>query len=381
MLSGRPHRGEGPPTASPLAESGPFLVRLPRVDDPDAAVAAEARRAVDVLPDGVLIADGDGIVRLVNDRAAVLLGVRPEAAEGEPLTEVLAVTNHDGVGWVACTRPYGGLVTRTGVPEQSWILPSGEEVLVTARIHRERASGPVTDVAVSLRSGRARARLDRDRSDLVATVAHELRSPLTGVKGFVQALLNRWDRLNDEQKKLMLTTVHADSDRLSRLITELLDVARLDTGRLSMHPRPCDVPTLVMRVVDSIRAGAPHRIEVIVPDDLPEVWADPDKLTQVLTNVLENAIRHGSDPVTVTAYLDGDLVAVQVDDSGNGIPPEIRQRAFTKFWTTGQRGGSGLGLYLVNGLVRAHGGTVTIDDAPTGGARILTTWPAVGTQL
>ena len=103
------------------------------------------------------------------------------------------------------------------------------------------APGPVTDVAVSLRSGRARARLDRDRSDLVATVAHELRSPLTGVKGFVQALLNRWDRLNDEQKKLMLTTVHADSDRLSRLITELLDVARLDTGRLSMHQRTCDV--------------------------------------------------------------------------------------------------------------------------------------------
>ena len=134
-----------------------------------------------------------------------------------------------------------GWSIRTGVPEQSWVLPTGDEVLVAARIHRAPGRGPVTEVAVSLRSGRARARLDRERSDLVATVAHELRSPLTGVKGFVQALLNRWDRLNDEQKKLMLTTVHADSDRLSRLITELLDVARLDTGRLSMHQRPCDV--------------------------------------------------------------------------------------------------------------------------------------------
>ena len=166
----------------------------------------------------------------------------------------------------------------------------------------------MTDVAVSLRSGRARARLDRDRSDLVATVAHELRSPLTGVKGFVQALLNRWDRLNDDQKKLMLTTVHADSDRLSRLITELLDVARLDTGRLSMHPRNCDVATLTGRVIDSVRAGAPHRIDFRAPDDLPEIWADPDKFTQVLTNLIENAIRHGSDPVHVTASKEGDLV-------------------------------------------------------------------------
>jgi signal transduction histidine kinase len=234
----------------------------------------------------------------------------------------------------------------------------------------------VTDVAVSLRSGRARARLDRDRSDLVATVAHELRSPLTGVKGFVQALLNRWDRLTDEQKKLMLTTVHADSDRLGRLITELLDVARLDTGRLSTHPRPCEVRLLTSRVIDSVRAGAPHRIDFRAPADLPDIWADPDKFTQVLTNLLENAIRHGSDPVTVNAVKEGDHVVLQVDDSGDGIPPEIRQRAFTKFWTTGQRGGSGLGLYLVNGLVRAHGGTVTIDESPQGGARIVTTWPA-----
>ena len=82
----------------------------------------------------------------------------------------------------------------------------------------------------------------------------------------------------------------------------------------------------------------------------------------------------------MTARLDGDLVAVQVDDCGDGIAPDIRQRAFTKFWTTGQRGGSGLGLYLVNGLVRAHGGTVTIDDSPAGGARIVMTWPAFGAE-
>jgi signal transduction histidine kinase len=348
------------------------------VDVPEGALSAQA--AVDLLADGVVIADADGLVRLLNQRAGQMLGVSPEAADGKPLDDVLGVTNQEGLGWCACVRPYDGLVIRTGVPEQSWVLPTGDEVLVAARFHRSPARGPVTEVAVSLRSGRARARLDRDRSDLVATVAHELRSPLTGVKGFVQALLNRWDRLSDDQKKLMLTTVHADSDRLSRLITELLDVARLDTGRLSMHQRPCDVAQLTHRVIDSVRAGAPHRIEYVAPDDLPGIWADPDKYTQVMTNVLENAIRHGSDPVTVTASRDGERVVVQVDDSGDGIAPEARQRAFTKFWTTGQRGGSGLGLYLVNGLVRAHGGTVTLGDAPGGGARIVMTWPAFGTD-
>jgi signal transduction histidine kinase len=346
------------------------------VDLPEGALSAQD--AVDLLPDGVVVADADGLVRLLNLRASQMLGIGSADAVGRPLDDVLSVTNQEGAGWCACTRPYDGLGIRTGVPEQSWVLPTGAEVLVAARIHRTPSRGPVSLVAVSLRSGRARARLDRDRSDLVATVAHELRSPLTGVKGFVQALLNRWDRLNDDQKKLMLTTVHADSDRLSRLITELLDVARLDTGRLSMHQRPCDVGQLIHRVIDSVRAGAPHRIEYRAPDDLPGIWADPDKFTQVLTNLVENAIRHGSDPVTVSAWLGGDLVTVQVDDSGDGIPPEIRQRAFTKFWTTGQRGGSGLGLYLVNGLVKAHGGTVVIDDAPDGGARIVTTWPAFG---
>ena len=159
-------------------------------------------------------------------------------------------------------------------------------------------SAPVTKVAVSIRSGRGRARLDRERSDLVATVAHELRSPLTGVKGFVQALLNRWDKLNDEQKKLMLLTVSADSDRLSRLIAELLDVARIDTGRLQMYPRPADAEVLVRRIVESVAAGTARDVELEV-DELPEVFVDPDKFTQVVTNLVENAVRHGEGTVRV----------------------------------------------------------------------------------
>ncbi|MBD8869251.1 sensor histidine kinase [Nocardioides donggukensis] len=336
--------------------------------------------ALDALPDGALVAGPDGVVLLVNQLAATMLGVPPQDLLGGTLDEVLTLQDQDGNKWCHSNQPYGGLSTRTGVPEQSWLLPSGTEVLVAARIQRATLDGPVTQVAVSLRSGRWRARLDRDRSDLVATVAHELRSPLTGVKGFVQALLNRWEKLTDEQKKLMLTTVNADSDRLARLIAELLDVARIDTGRLSMYPRPSDVETLTRRVVDSVSAGTSRSIELIVDGELPEVSVDPDKFTQVVTNLVENGVRHGEGTVRVRAGAlpdDAEFAGVRmtVDDEGEGIAPEIRRRVFTKFWKHGQRGGSGLGMYIVNGLVRAHGGTLEISDAPDGGARIEIAWP------
>jgi len=348
-----------------------------------------ARELADVLSDGVVVAGEDGTVTLVSALAGRMLGCDPAAALGRPLAEVLRLQDEQARTWTGCHTPYAGLPSRTAVPEQQWLLPDGTEVLVAARLHRVVPRGPVTTVALSLRSGRGRARLDRERSDLVATVAHELRSPLTGVKGFVQALLARWDKLNDEQKKLMLTTVGADADRLSRLIAELLDVARIDTGRLQMHPRPCETAVLVGRVVDSVAAGTSREVRLTVAADVPDVLVDPDKLTQVVTNLVENAVRHGDGQVAVDVRREPaspdaaeavDGARVVVSDEGVGIAPELRRRVFTKFWTRGA-GGSGLGLYLVHGLVRAHGGLVEIDDAPGGGAVVSCTWPGVPEDL
>lgn len=338
-----------------------------------------AHALVDALPDGVVVADGDGVVTLVSAVAARMLGLDADKSVGQPLEGVLALQDREGRSWSKVNSPYDGLRTRTGVPEQSWLLPGGTEVLVAARIHRPSLSEPVELVTVTLRSGRGRARLDRERSDLVATVAHELRSPLTGVKGFVQALLNRWDKLTDAQKKLMLTTVSADSDRLARLIAELLDVARIDTGRLQLYPRPADAAILTRRVADSVSAATTRPIALDIADELPDIWVDPDKYTQVVTNLIENAVRHGEGEVGVRLEPTSEEfpgVRLTVDDQGEGIPEDLRRRVFTKFWKGGARGGSGLGLYIVGGLTKAHGGSVTIADAPGGGARIITTWPS-----
>jgi signal transduction histidine kinase len=179
---------------------------------------------------------------------------------------------------------------------------------------------------------------------------------------------------------VMLETVNADADRLTRLIAELLDVARIDTGRLSLYPRPLDFEAAVGRVVASVQAGTGREIAFDVDGDLPTVHADPDKLAQVVTNLVDNAIRHGEGQVTLTASrirdeASYDGVLLHVDDEGDGISPDIRSRVFTKFWKHGTRGGSGLGMYIIHGLVHAHGGSVEIDDAPTGGARISILWP------
>ena len=130
-------------------------------------------------------------------------------------------------------------------------------------------------------------------------------------------------------------------------------------------------------------AGTARPIELSVEAALPDIHADPDKFTQVVTNLVENAVRHGEG--TVRVHLEplrpGELgdqsgVRITVDDEGEGIPKELRRRVFTKFWKGGKRGGSGLGLYIVGGLTKVHGGTVTIDDSPAGGARIVIAWPS-----
>ena len=220
---------------------------------------------LDTLPDGVVVADRDGIVTVVNDAARRLL--RLGDAVGKHLSDVVLLQDRAGNSWFGCLEPYAGLSTRSQLTEQAWYLSDGTELLVTARMVRDAPGAPVRQVAVSVRSARARERLDRERSDLVATVAHELRSPLTGVKGFVATLLSKWDKLNDDQKKMMLETVNADADRLTRLIAELLDVARIDTGRLSLYPRPLDFQAAVERVVASVRAGTGREIAFDVDGD------------------------------------------------------------------------------------------------------------------
>lgn len=333
-------------------------------------------RAIDLdeLPDGVVVADAGGRVTAVNAAAAAMLGVPAADLVGKHLRDVISLDDLEGNRWFDCTAPYDGYASRSRLAEASWHLPDGRELLVTARLLRDRPRGAVRRVVVSLRDARARARDDRERSDLVATVAHELRSPLTGVKGFTATLLSRWDRFSDSQRLLMLQTVDSDADRLGRLVSELLDAARIDSGRMRVRREPLDLVETVARVLATASAGGGRDITLTSSGALPAVWADPDRVAQVVTNLLENAQRHGSGRIDLRlsererGAAPG--VEIRVDDQGPGVPADIRTRVFTRFWHTGTAGGSGLGLYIVRGVVEAHGGDVSIEDAPGGGASV-----------
>ncbi|MBZ4017272.1 sensor histidine kinase [Streptomyces purpurogeneiscleroticus] len=346
--------------------------------------ATAAGLVPDELPDGLVVADESGRVVCFNAAAARLTAVDPGDVLGLPLESALPLQDMEGRRWWQLTDPYGGLAIRTGQPERNLLLGS-RELLVSARYVRDRPLGTVRRLVVTLRGTEARRRTELSHAELIATVAHELRSPLTSVKGFTATLLQKWERFTDDQKRLMLETVDADANRVTRLIAELLDISRIDSGRLEVRRQRVDMASAVRRHVQAqTTAGQrPDRFLIRILEPLPEMWADPDKVDQVLGNLLENAVRHGEGTVTIevaptpmTTGAEG--TTVTVSDEGPGIPEESMSRVFTRFWRGSKRGGTGLGLYIVKGIVEAHGGTITVGRAPAGGAQFRFTLP-VGT--
>ncbi len=328
-------------------------------------------------PDGVLIAGPDGKVEYVNGRIRSMARATGDEMIGMHIDEALPFDDLNGNSWYKCTRPYDGLATRTRISEQAWWSPRGSEYLITASLVRSTPGGPVEQVVVSVRNARVRNQRDRERSDLVATVAHELRSPLTGIKGFTSTLLTKWSRFSEEQRQLMLETVDADADRLSRLITELLDAARIDAGRLTLRRGPVRLDELVRHVLTIMSGGTSDPFDVTIGDDLVTIWGDADRITQAVINIVENAMRHGFGLKTVLVDNTDDPAGVylEVHDHGPGIPEELRQRVFSRFWRSGPGAGSGLGMYIARGIVEQHGGAIDILDADGGGARLRIWFP------
>jgi PAS domain S-box-containing protein len=348
----------------------------------------------DELPDGLILIGADARVVEFNTAAERITGLRAADVVGTDVRESLPLQDREGNNWWAATDPWGGLAIRTGQRERSLLLGGNRELLVTTRYVRPGRGQPVERVLVGLRDTENRRRAEVAQAQLLSTVAHELRSPLTSVKGFSATLLRRWDRFSDDQKRLMLETIEADADRVTRLIGELLDISRIDAGRLEVRRQPVDLVAVARKHVERMVATGYDNDRFVVnsPKPLPEVWADPDRVDQVLGNLLENAVRHGAGTVTLTVLPDSgnangvvstvngagaeESVAVSVADEGEGIQEDHYPLVFTRFWHGRSRGGTGLGLYVVRGLVEAHGGRISVGRADGGGAMFRFTLPA-----
>jgi signal transduction histidine kinase len=217
-------------------------------------------------------------------------------------------------------------------------------------------------------------------AELISKIAHELRSPLTAVQGFSATLIKRWDRFDDEQKRQLVATINADAVRMGRIISEVVDLARLEIGTLQLSSAEVDVASVVQRACDNVgRLSGSERVEVTVEPQL-SVWADPARLEHIVTNLVENAIKFSSEgPIELTARGNGGRVEIAVADQGEGIDREALPSIWDGPAPVGSSAaplGSGLGLYLTRRLVEAHGGSVDVTSERGRGSRFMVTLPS-----
>lgn len=202
--------------------------------------------------------------------------------------------------------------------------------------------------------------LAQQRDDLVASVSHELRTPLTGIQGYAQILAESWESLSDDEREEMLGTIDVQAKQLGRIVTDLIDVARDRLQNLDLARVDCDAAEIVKEAVASLGSGS--GIQTRTEADA-RIWAEPDRIRQVLTNLITNAIRYGGDEILVTSARKGPFVVFSVHDNGEGVPSKYQSAIWERFergahnHDTGKQG-SGIGLSLARDLVTAHGGTI-----------------------
>jgi two-component system sensor histidine kinase KdpD len=220
------------------------------------------------------------------------------------------------------------------------------------------------------------------RTALLTAVSHDLRSPLASAKAAVTSLRSTDVQWDPEDRAELLATADESLDRLTRLVGNLLDMSRLQAGALAVFPRPAGLADITARALDDL--GEPGRlITVDIPDDLPDVLADPGLLERVIANLTGNALRYAPSgtPPRLTASALGGRVELGVIDRGPGIPPRDRDAVFTafqRFGDTDNTTGVGLGLALSRGLTEAMGGTLELSETPGGGLTMTVSLPAAG---
>jgi NtrC-family two-component system sensor histidine kinase KinB len=345
---------------------------------------ASAQAAIDSLPDAVLVFGADGKLLNANRIAEALLGVRLDAdAPLAPMPpEVRTVVDRVRAHVLSGEGPY--------IPrgfDEAVLVSSAEGALALL----PRASpvlgegGGVLGATVVLQDVTRLRRFDELKNDLVATVAHEFRTPLTSLRMAIHLCVEGVVGPVTEQQLDLLTAARQDCERLQKIVDDLLDLARIRAGLLELSPAPVEVPALLDEALATVRSSAEQagvRLSAQAEPGSESLVADKERLELALQNLLSNAVRHtkkgGS--VALLATPEEGAIRFSVKDTGEGIAPEHLGRLFDRFFRVpGGRGGSaGLGLSIVKDVAEAHGGTVGVESTPGEGS---TFWLRVPTAM
>lgn len=215
--------------------------------------------------------------------------------------------------------------------------------------------------------------LDRMRSSLISTVSHELRTPLAAIKGYASTMLAddvEWDRASQRE---FLAIISDESDRLTNLVNNLLDLSRIEAGSLKIAREKCDIEETLLRAAKQARLAPGNKFEYRIESKLPSLYADPPRLETILRNLIENSVKYGGEEAEIKALVgrNGKNFVFRVIDNGPGIPEKENQRVFESFYRVDDslarlRSGAGLGLAICQGLVRAHGGRIWVEPQEKG---------------
>ena len=340
-------------------------------------VALERERSVAILEniaEGIVAVDREGEVVLWNSAAEVITGVPASVALGRAPVDVLQRSLESPDEAARRER----LVPIMRGREEVWLS-------VTEAVMRDPL-GAVAGRIFAFRDISGDRLVEQVKTDFVSTVSHELRTPLTSIYGFAETLLRQDVMFGEEERETFLRYIASESQRLTSIVDTLLNVARLDTGDLQVNLAETDVRDVVGQVLDTVSATEVngHRFVVDLPDEPLAATADPEKLRQVCSILVDNALRYSPDggTVTVGAARRQDTVEVSVADEGIGIPQSDQEQIFRKFYRGSDAelragaGGTGLGLFIARGLVTAMGGRIWVSSREGEGSRFAFELPA-----
>ena len=351
---------------------------------------ADLETLIETSPVGVVLFDArTGKVATLNREARrIVESLGDPDQEADELVQALSYRRGDGREFTMAEFPIAeALSTGETVRAEEIVLRAPDGRSVTAIVNAtaiRSADGEVESVVVTLQDLTALEDLERMRAEFLAMVSHELRAPLSSIKGSAAILLGSDLPIDSAEVVQFHRLIEEQADQMQALITELLDIARIEAGALSVSPEQAEVHDLIDHARGAfVSGGGTEQIEIDIPPGLPQVLADQRRIVQVLVNLLTNAERAtlGSSPISLRVELRGVEVEFSVSDEGTGIAAEQLPHLFRKFSPRATtrpegQGASGLGLAISKGIVEAHGGRIwALSDGPGLGARFSFTLP------